>query len=126
MNGQRGLEKEGVMSSYRMIRKIWKSRPTVEGAGVHLKRAFGNDQVPSLIRSSFSTIFVRTTLNTTSRVSMASPSGHRDNYLRLRGEVEHGDSIGNSGVIHSGDVQWMTAAAASSIRDAKGDKKRSC
>ena len=36
------------MSSYRRVKKIWKSRPTIEGAGVHLKRAFGNYQVPQL------------------------------------------------------------------------------
>ena len=29
----------------------------------------------------------------------------------LRGDVEHGDSLGNSGVISSGDVQWMTAGS---------------
>ena len=29
----------------------------------------------------------------------------------LDGEVEHGDSLGNSGVIHEGDVQWMTAGS---------------
>ena len=29
----------------------------------------------------------------------------------LEGEVEHGDSIGNSGVIRSGDIQWMTAGS---------------
>ena len=27
------------------------------------------------------------------------------------GEVEHGDSMGNKGVIKSGDVQWMTAGS---------------
>ncbi len=34
------------MSSVRKISKVWKSKPTVEGAGVHLKRAFGYYQVP--------------------------------------------------------------------------------
>ena len=29
----------------------------------------------------------------------------------LEGDVEHGDSIGNRGMIHSGDVQWMTAGS---------------
>ena len=29
----------------------------------------------------------------------------------LRGDVEHGDSMGNKGVISSGDVQWMTAGS---------------
>ena len=34
------------MNSVRKISKIWKSNPTIEGAGVHLKRAFGNSHVP--------------------------------------------------------------------------------
>ena len=29
----------------------------------------------------------------------------------LHGEVEHGDSMGNKGVIRPGDVQWMTAGS---------------
>ena len=29
----------------------------------------------------------------------------------LRGDVEHGDSMGNKGIITSGDVQWMTAGS---------------
>jgi redox-sensitive bicupin YhaK (pirin superfamily) len=29
----------------------------------------------------------------------------------LKGDVEHGDSLGNTGVISSGDVQWMTAGS---------------
>ena len=29
----------------------------------------------------------------------------------LRGDVEHGDSMGNKGIISSGDVQWMTAGS---------------
>ena len=34
------------MKSVRKIIKVWKSKPTIEGAGVHLKRAFGYNQVP--------------------------------------------------------------------------------
>ena len=34
------------MNSIRNINKVWTSRPTIEGAGVHLKRAFGNNEVP--------------------------------------------------------------------------------
>ena len=36
------------MSTVRRIKKVWKSKPTIEGAGVHLKRAFGYYQVPQL------------------------------------------------------------------------------
>jgi len=31
--------------------------------------------------------------------------------IAFQGEVEHGDSMGNTGVIGTGDVQWMTAAS---------------
>ena len=34
------------MKQTRKIRKVWKSKPTIEGAGVHLKRVFGFSQVP--------------------------------------------------------------------------------
>jgi len=34
------------MNSVRKMSKVWKSKPTIKGAGVHLKRAFGNSQVP--------------------------------------------------------------------------------
>jgi len=34
------------MTSVRKINKILTSKPTIEGAGVHLKRAFGNNQLP--------------------------------------------------------------------------------
>jgi hypothetical protein len=100
------------MSQIRKIRKVLKSKPTIEGAGVHLKRAFGFSEVPAfdpfLLLDDF----------------------HSDNpeyYLKgfpwhphrgietityvLNGVVEHGDSMGNRGVINSGDVQWMTAGS---------------
>src|SRR4051812_909735 len=31
--------------------------------------------------------------------------------IAFQGEIEHGDSVGNRGVIGPGDVQWMTAAS---------------
>jgi len=34
------------MSKARKIKRVFKSKPTIEGAGVHLKRAFGNSEVP--------------------------------------------------------------------------------
>ena len=45
---------------------------------------------------------------------VSSPHPHRGietvTYM-MRGEVEHGDSMGNKGVINSGEVQWMTAGS---------------
>jgi redox-sensitive bicupin YhaK (pirin superfamily) len=96
----------------RKIKKVWKSKPTIEGAGVHLKRAFGYYQVPQLDPFLLLDDF---------------HSDNPDHYLPgfpwhphrgietityvIHGRVEHGDSMGNSGVILPGDVQWMTAGS---------------
>ncbi len=100
------------MSSVRKISKVWKSRPTLEGAGVHLKRAFGNNEVPQfdpfLLLDDFHSD------NPAHYLSGFPWHPHRGietiTYV-LHGRVEHGDSMGNSGVIASGDVQWMTAGS---------------
>lgn len=100
------------MTQTRKIQRVLKSKPTIEGAGVHLKRAFGYSQVPMfdpfLLLDDFR-------------------SDRPEDYIKgfpwhphrgietityvLRGDVEHGDSMGNKGVISSGDVQWMTAGS---------------
>lgn len=100
------------MKTPRKIRKVFKSKPVIEGAGVHLKRALGFSEVP---------LFDPFLLLDDFR------SGNPDHYLKgfpwhphrgietityvLRGDVEHGDSMGNKGDITSGDVQWMTAGS---------------
>ncbi len=100
------------MADYRTVQKILKARPTMEGAGVHLKRVFGNQHVPDfdpfLLLDDFHG-------NEPSRYIRGFPwHPHRGmetiTYMRL-GTVEHGDSLGNSGVIRPGDVQWMTAGS---------------
>jgi redox-sensitive bicupin YhaK (pirin superfamily) len=84
----------------------------MEGAGVHLKRAFGFTEAPALDPFLLLDDF---------------HSDEPEHYLRgfpwhphrgietityvLQGEVEHGDSMGNRGVIGPGDVQWMTAGS---------------
>jgi redox-sensitive bicupin YhaK (pirin superfamily) len=100
------------MPRARKIRKVFKSKPTIEGAGVHLERVFGFSEVPQfdpfLLLDDFR-------------------SDDPEHYLKgfpwhphrgietityvLRGDVEHGDSLGNKGIIGSGDVQWMTAGS---------------
>jgi redox-sensitive bicupin YhaK (pirin superfamily) len=100
------------MPAIRKIKKILKSKPTIEGAGVHLKRVFGFSEVP---------LFDPFLLLDDFR------SDNPDHYLKgfpwhphrgietityvLKGDVEHGDSLGNKGIISSGDVQWMTAGS---------------
>jgi hypothetical protein len=100
------------MNSIRNINKVWTSRPTIEGAGVHLKRVFGNNEVPLfdpfLMLDDFRS-------NRPAHYLAGFPwHPHRGietiTYI-LNGEVEHGDSLGNKGVISSGDTQWMTAGS---------------
>ncbi len=98
------------MAEERRIRKVVKSRPTIEGAGVHLHRAigFGRPELydPFLLLDDFRS-------DEPAHYLKGFPwHPHRGmetiTYV-LRGEVAHGDSLGNSGVIAPGDVQWMTA-----------------
>lgn len=96
----------------RKIKEIFKSNATLEGAGVHLKRAFGYNEVPLfdpfLMLDDFR-------LTDPDKYKNGFPwHPHRGietiTYI-LEGEVEHQDSLGNKGIISSGDVQWMTAGS---------------
>ena len=100
------------MSEIRRIRKVIRSRPTLEGAGVHLRRAFGFGEPqlfdPFLLLDDFRS-------DTPAEYLKGFPwHPHRGietiTYV-LAGDVEHGDSMGNTGVISAGDVQWMTAGS---------------
>jgi len=96
----------------RKIKKIFKSRPTIEGAGVHLKRAFGYSQVPQF--DPFLMLDDFHTSNPDEYLAGFPWHPHRGietiTYV-LEGLVEHGDSMGNKGAIAAGDVQWMTAGS---------------
>jgi redox-sensitive bicupin YhaK (pirin superfamily) len=96
----------------RKINRILKSRPTIEGAGVHLKRAFGNSQVP--LFDPFLLLDDFHTANPAEYLPGFPWHPHRGietiTYV-LDGLVAHGDSMGNKGVISAGDVQWMTAGS---------------
>jgi redox-sensitive bicupin YhaK (pirin superfamily) len=96
--------------SVRPIQRIIKSKPTIEGAGVHLRRGFGfgntTDFDPFLLFDDFRN-------DKPEDYSAGFPwHPHRGietiTYV-LAGEVEHADSIGNRGSIAPGDIQWMTA-----------------
>ncbi len=96
----------------RKIEKVWKSKPTVEGAGVHLKRAFGYYQVPRL--DPFLLLDDFHSDNPEHYLAGFPWHPHRGietiTYV-LEGRVEHGDSMGNIGIISPGDIQWMTAGS---------------
>src|SRR6266498_3027873 len=100
------------MGIVRKISKVWKSKPTIEGAGVHLNRAFGYFQVPQL--DPFLLLDDFRSTNPAEYIKGFPWHPHRGietiTYM-LSGEVDHGDSMGNSGIISSGDVQWMTAGS---------------
>jgi redox-sensitive bicupin YhaK (pirin superfamily) len=96
--------------SIRPIKRIIEAQPTVEGAGVRLRRAFGFGDTtefdPFLLLDDFRN---------------DDPSAYRAGFpwhphrgietitYVLAGTVNHGDSLGNSGALGAGDVQWMTA-----------------
>lgn len=94
----------------RKIEKILKSQPTIEGAGVHLLRAFGYNEVPLL--DPFLLLDDFRSNNPDHYIAGFPWHPHRGietvTYM-LEGTVEHGDSMGNKGIIRAGDLQWMTA-----------------
>jgi len=113
------------MPTIRKIRKVLKSKPTVEGAGVHLKRAFGFSEVP--VFDPFLLLDDFRSDNPDHYVKGFPWHPHRGietiTYV-LDGDVEHGDSLGNKGTISSGDVQWMTTGSGIIHQEMpKGDVK---
>ena len=108
----------------RKIKKVWKSKPTIEGAGVHLKRAFGYYHVPQL--DPF--LLLDDFHSDDPRYYIPGFPWHPHRGIEtityvLHGKVEHGDSMGNSGMISPGDVQWMTAGSGIIHQEMpKGDK----
>lgn len=96
--------------SIRPVRSISEAVPTLEGAGVHLRRAFGfgktADFDPFLLLDDFR--------NERPADYLAGFPWHPHRGIEtityvLAGSVEHADSIGNRGSIGAGDVQWMTS-----------------
>jgi redox-sensitive bicupin YhaK (pirin superfamily) len=96
--------------SIRPVRKILESQPTMEGAGVKLRRAFGfgdtSETDPFLLFDDFR--------NERPADYIAGFPWHPHRGIEtityvLSGTVTHADSLGNAGSLGSGDVQWMTA-----------------
>ncbi|MEK7649864.1 MAG: pirin family protein [Patescibacteria group bacterium] len=98
--------------SLRTIKKTFRVQPTVEGAGVHLHRAFGYAEVPQL--DPFLLLDDFSSKNPTDYAPGFPWHPHRGietvTYM-LVGEVHHQDSMGNKGVVGPGAVQWMTAGS---------------
>ena len=96
--------------SFRPVTKTTRARPTMEGAGVHLHRAFGfgdpTESDPFLMLDAFGSD------KAGDYIAGFPEHPHRGfetvTYM-LNGHMEHRDSVGNRGLLRSGDVQWMTA-----------------
>ena len=98
--------------SIRPVKRIVQSTPTLEGAGVKLRRAFGfgatDEFDPFLLLDDFR--------NERLQDYRAGFPWHPHRGIEtvtyvLAGTVEHGDSLGNQGKLGAGDVQWMTAGS---------------
>ncbi|GGA07548.1 pirin family protein [Neptunicoccus cionae] len=96
--------------SIRPVKSTSQAQPTMEGAGVHLHRAFGfadpTELDPFLLLDDFRN-------EDPSKYANGFPwHPHRGietiTYV-LSGEVDHADSLGNQGKLRAGDVQWMTS-----------------
>jgi quercetin 2,3-dioxygenase len=98
--------------SIRAVKKILRPQPTLEGAGVRLQRGFGfgdpKEFDPFLLFDDFR--------NDNPEEYLAGFPWHPHRGIEtityvLAGQVDHGDSLGNSGTLSGGDVQWMTAGS---------------
>ncbi len=98
--------------SIRPVKRIIEAQPTIEGAGVHLRRAFGfgdtGETDPFLLFDDFR--------NDSPRDYMKGFPWHPHRGIEtityvLSGTVTHADSLGNNGALGAGDVQWMTAGS---------------
>ncbi|NOT24875.1 MAG: pirin family protein [Acidobacteria bacterium] len=98
--------------SIRPVKRVARSTPVLEGAGVHLHRAFGfgttSEFDPFLLFDDFR--------NDNPDDYLAGFPWHPHRGIEtityvLAGSVDHGDSLGNQGSLGSGDVQWMTAGS---------------
>src|SRR5262245_41050353 len=96
--------------SIRPVKRIIEAVPTLEGAGVKLWRAFGFGETaetdPFLLFDDFR--------NERPADYIAGFPWHPHRGIEtityvLAGTVAHGDSLGNSGTLGAGDIQWMTA-----------------
>ncbi len=111
--------------SLRAVKQILETKPTIEGAGVKLQRAFGFGKTaefdPFLLLDDFR--------NENPADYLAGFPWHPHRGIEtityvLAGEVNHGDSLGNKGRMTAGDVQWMTAGSGILHQEMpKGDEK---
>jgi quercetin 2,3-dioxygenase len=99
-------------ASSRRVAEVVTPEPVVEGAGVHLRRSIGtrrHDHLdPFLLLDHFDSM---------------SPADYEPGFpyhphrgietvtIVRKGEIQHRDSLGHSGAIGGGDIQWMTSGS---------------
>jgi len=111
--------------SIRPIKRVAQAQPTLEGAGVHLRRAFGfgttSEFDPFLLFDDFRSDRPEDYL---AGFPWHPHRGIETITYVLAGTVDHGDSLGNRGSLGAGDVQWMTAGSGILHQEMpKGDPK---
>src|SRR4249920_1118967 len=98
--------------SSRAVAQIVTPEPVIEGAGVHLRRSIGTRKLdhldPFLLLDHFES---------------ACPADYQAGFpyhphrgietvtFVRKGEIQHRDSLGHSGSIGGGDIQWMTSGS---------------
>lgn len=96
----------------RKIKRYFMGRQAKDGAGVSLYRTFGYYEIPDFDPFLMMDFFDST--NPEDYIKGFPWHPHRGietvTYL-IHGAIEHGDSLGNKGVIRDGDCQWMTAGS---------------
>lgn len=96
----------------RPIKKIIKGTPTIDGAGVSLTRVLGHHTIkefdPFLMLDSFDS---KNPEDYTNGFPMHPHRGIETVTYLIKGDIEHQDSLGNSGSIKDGESQWMNAGS---------------
>jgi len=94
----------------REIEQIIEPQPVTEGAGVRLKRSIGTPKLdyldPFLLLDHFQSTHPG---DYEAGFPLHPHRGIETVTYVLTGEVRHKDTLGNSGSIGAGDIQWMTA-----------------
>ena len=100
------------MKNYRNIKRLVNGTPAIDGAGVHLVRLVGNNDVkdfdPFLLFDAFDASDPATYMK---GFPWHPHRGIETVTYLIKGQIEHGDNLGNVDMIREGDCQWMTAGS---------------
>ncbi len=100
------------MDNYRKVSKVTKGKPAIDGAGVKLVRVIGHEDTkdydPFLMLDAFDS---KDPDDYTKGFPWHPHRGIETITYLIKGDIEHGDSLGNRGSIKDGDCQWMTAGS---------------